>query len=250
MTRSATSSIRVWDAPTRAFHWLLAASVAVAFLSSEEDGALSDWHQAAGWAAAVLIVFRLVWGLVGGEHARFADFLKPGRIMAHVRSTLGGRAEAELGHNPLGGLAVVALLGLVGLTVASGALLLGGGEEDLHEAVAYGLLAMVGVHVAAVVAMSFMSRENLVRAMVTGRKPAVRHPGGRDARPAPAFALPLAALAAAVAVFGITRFDAQAFQPHARGEAQEAERGGRGDADAQRDGQEARESGDRGRDGD
>ena len=66
-------ALKVWDLPTRLFHWLLVAAVAVAWLSSEEDSALAAWHQAAGWMAGLLIVFRLIWGLVGGEHARFAD---------------------------------------------------------------------------------------------------------------------------------------------------------------------------------
>ncbi|HET6971407.1 MAG TPA: cytochrome b/b6 domain-containing protein [Phenylobacterium sp.] len=222
-TPSSAQTLRVWDLPTRLFHCLLVGSIAVAFLSSDEDSALGDWHQAAGWFAAMLIVFRLVWGLVGGEHARFAEFLRPGRLGEHVRGLARRRPTAELGHNPLGALAVVGLLGLVAAAVASGVLLLRGGEEDLHEAIAYGLLALVGLHVAAVVVMSFASRENLVRAMVTGAKPAVRHPGGRDAKPAPALALPLAALAVAAAVFGATRIDAQAFTPHPRLE--NAERG-------------------------
>lgn len=213
------AGLKVWDVPTRLFHWTLVAAIAAAFLSSEEDSAIADWHQAAGWIAAVLIVFRLVWGFVGGEHARFADFLRPGRIAGHIAGLFRGDRPAELGHNPLGALAVVALLGLVAATVATGVALLTGGGDDLHEAIGYGLLAMIGVHVAAVILMSFASRENLIRAMVTGRKPRDRHPGGRDARAAPMFALPLAGLAVAGAIFGATRIDAQAFLPHPHVEA-------------------------------
>ncbi|MBI1197455.1 MAG: cytochrome B [Phenylobacterium sp.] len=213
-----SQTLRVWDFPTRTFHWLLVAAIAVAFLSSEEDSALAAWHQAAGWLAAVLILFRLVWGFVGGEHARFADFLRPGRLAAHLSVMLRGRPEAELGHNPLGGLAVAALLGLVAATVATGLIMLRGGEDDLHEVIGYGLLALIGVHVLAVVVMSLMTRENLIRAMVTGRKPADRHPGAQNARPAPLFALPLAALVVAAGVYGATLVDPLAFLPHNRAE--------------------------------
>lgn len=221
----ANGSVRVWDLPTRLFHWLLVAAIAVAFLSSDEDSALTPWHQAAGWAAALLIAFRLVWGFLGGEHARFADFLRPGRLRAHLKGLMAGRPEAEVGHNPLGGLAILGLLGLVAATVVTGALVLQGGEDELHEVVAYGLLALVGVHVAAVLVMSLASRENLVRAMVTGRKPAARHAGARDARPAPFIAFPLAALAIAATAYGVTRIDPNAFTPHARTAAGEASAG-------------------------
>lgn len=236
--------LRVWDLPTRIFHWLLVGAVALAFLSSEEDSALAVWHQAAGWTAAMLILFRLVWGFVGGEHARFADFLRPGRLAAHLRGLLGGRPSPELGHNPLGGIAIVALLGLTAGVIVSGFLTLRGGEDDLHEAVGYGLLALIGVHVVAVAAMSLIGRENLVRAMVTGRKPADRHAGARDAHSAPAFALPLAALAVAVGAYGVTQIDPQAFAPHGRMEARDfaahnaggaAERHERGEAEEDED---------------
>ena len=218
---SRPKGVRVWDAPTRIFHWLLVAAIAVAFLSSEDDSALSAWHQTAGWIAGLLIVFRLVWGFVGGEHARFAAFLHPGRIGAHVRSLFRGRVQPEVGHNPLGAAAIVALLALVAATVITGILLIRGGEDELHEAIAYGLLALVAVHVVAVAVMSLMGRENLARAMVSGSKPAARHPGARDARPAPALALPLAALAVAAAAYGATRIDPQAFRPHTGAEAGE-----------------------------
>ena len=227
---SRDAGVRVWDLPTRLFHWLLVAAIALAFLSSDEDSALTAWHQAAGWIAAVLIAFRIVWGLVGGEHARFADFLKPARLGAHLKGLFAGKAEAELGHNPMGALAILGILALVVATVVTGVSVLQGGEDELHEVVAYGLLALVGVHVLAVIAMSLMSRENLVRAMVTGRKPAARHPGARDARPAPFIAFPLAALAIVASAYGVTRIDPKAFGPHARAEAGEHAQAGEREA--------------------
>ena len=225
-----SAGVRVWDLPTRLFHWLLVAAIALAFLSSDEDSALAAWHQAAGWVAGLLIVFRIVWGFVGGEHARFAAFLRPDRIGPHIRGLLRREAQPELGHNPLGGLAILAIIALVAGTVTTGAIVAKGGEEDLHEAIAYGLLVLVGVHVLAVVVMSIVNRENLVRAMVMGSKRASPHPDAKDARPAPAFALPLAVLAIAAAAYGATRIDPHAFGPHARAEAGESRGNGEGAA--------------------
>ncbi|WP_374575670.1 cytochrome b/b6 domain-containing protein [Phenylobacterium sp.] len=231
---NTTRTIRAWDLPLRLFHWALAISIAVAFLSSEEDSALAAWHMAAGWTAAVLIAFRLVWGFIGGEHARFASFLRPGRIGAHLRELLGGRPAATVGHNPLGALAVVGLLGLTAATVFTGA----ARGEDLHEALAYALLALVGVHVAAVVVMSLATRENLVRAMVTGSKPAARHPGAQDAKPPRRAALPVAAAVIALAAVAVTRVDPNAFRPGVRDEAAGEHHGGdqaRGGAEHEED---------------
>jgi len=89
----AGARIHVWDLPVRLFHWLLVATSLAAFLSSEEDSALALWHVPTGWVAAVLIAFRLAWGFVGGEHARFADFLKPDRIAHHLGSLFSGKPE-------------------------------------------------------------------------------------------------------------------------------------------------------------
>ena len=94
----------------RQFHWLLVASVALAFLSSEEESACSAGHIPACWAPAVLIAFRLVWGSVGGEHARFANLIHPSRMERHVRGLFAGRVHASICHYPLGGIAVLGLL--------------------------------------------------------------------------------------------------------------------------------------------
>lgn len=202
--------IRVWDLPLRVFHWALVIAIAVAFLSSEEDSAINQWHVLSGWVAAVLIAFRLVWGFVGGEHSRFADFIRPSRIADHVAGLLSGHREASLGHNPLGAIAVVLLLALTAATVWTGAF---GGEasEDLHELIAWTLLAMVGLHIAAVIVMSLLERENLARAMVTGKKPAERHPDALDAKPPSTIGLLLALAVIAGSAYAILRYDPQAF---------------------------------------
>jgi len=205
-----TMRVRVWDLPLRLFHWTLVIAIAVAFLSSEEDSVLNQWHILSGWIAAVLVVFRCVWGFVGGEHSRFSDFIRPTRIAGHISGLLRGHTDATLGHNPLGGVAAVILIGLIGTTVWTGAF--GGeGAEEFHEIVAWTLLGMVAVHVAAVMIMSVLERENLVRAMISGSKPAVRHPGSTDARPPTVLGVIFAISAVAATVFLIHRYDAQAF---------------------------------------
>lgn len=209
--QSLRSTITVWDLPLRLFHWLLVAAIAVAFLSSEEDSVLAGWHIAAGWVAAVLIVFRLVWGFVGGEHSRFVNFIRPSHAFAHLKSLVSGRAERTVGHNPAGGMAVLLLIGSIAAVVATGWMTLHGGEDDLHEGIAWFLLGLIGVHVAAVIATSILSRENLIRAMVTGRKKAADHPNAQRVRTASPAAFVLALAVSGAAVAGIRSLDPQAF---------------------------------------
>jgi cytochrome b len=203
------AQVKVWDLPLRLFHWLLVLAIAIAFLSSEEDSPLNTWHVLAGWVAGILLVFRIVWGFVGGEHSRFADFVRPSRVGAHIAGVF-RHEESDLGHNPLGGISVLVLLGLSAITVWTGAF---GGEaaEDLHELVAWTLLAFIGLHIAAVLVMSIVGRENLARAMVTGTKKLARHPGARDARTPSLVGLAIAALMLAGTIYAVLRYDPQAF---------------------------------------
>ncbi|SFG53527.1 Cytochrome b [Novosphingobium sp. CF614] len=223
-TAPGNATFVVWDLPLRLSHWLLVAAIAVAFLSSEEDSALAGWHMAAGWAAAVLIVFRLVWGVVGGEHALFASFVRPAHVFSHLKALASARAERTVGHNPAGGIAVLLLIAMIGAVIATGWQALHGGEENLHEAIAWFLLGLVGIHVAAVVATSLLSGENLVRAMVTGQKQSADHPSVLSVRRAGPLALFFSLLVAGAAVAGIRVLDPQAFKLQAR-EAAEWENG-------------------------
>jgi cytochrome b len=165
----------VWDAPVRAFHWLMVASFAGAWITAESE----RWrlvHVTLGYTVAGLVVFRILWGLVGTRHARFSSFVQgPGAVARYLRSLLRGRPEHHAGHNPAGALAIVALLGLALAVVASGWAtyneLFGGWLEEAHEALATGMLAVVGVHVAGVLLGSWLHREDLIGAMITGRKP-------------------------------------------------------------------------------
>lgn len=211
-TGAIEDRVRVWDLPLRLFHWLIVLAVAVAFLSSEEDSPLNQWHVMAGWVAGILIVFRLAWGFVGGEHSRFADFVRPSRIGDHVKGLFREREGPELGHNPLGGISVLVLLTLIAATVWTGAF---GGEafEDVHELVAWTLLALIGLHVAAVLVMSLLQHENLVRAMITGAKPAARHPAATDARRPGPIALLVTLAVLAGTIYAVVRYDPKAFTP-------------------------------------
>lgn len=222
----ALATVRVWDLPVRLFHWLLAATILVAFFSSEEDSSLAPWHVPAGWAAAVLIIFRLVWGFVGGEHARFTDFLKPGQIGHHLGSLLTGKLARSIGHNALGGGAILGLLGTISAIVYSGVTMRGESEGGLHEALANILLGLIALHVVAVIAMSLLTCDNLIRAFITGRKRAALHPGVPDARPPAMLALPLAAIAIGGTTYGATMVDPLAFNPGAHAEAGDRGEGG------------------------
>ncbi len=172
--KTATQPILVWDAPVRVFHWLLALSFAGAWITAESERWLG-LHVALGYTMAGLVAFRLLWGVMGTRYARFSDFVR-GRVAVarYIGSVLRGRPEHHLGHNPAGAWAIVALLALTVVTVALGwaAYREIGGEwlGELHEGAASVMLAVVGVHVAGVVASSWLHRENLVRSMVTGRK--------------------------------------------------------------------------------
>ncbi len=166
--------VLVWDAPVRVFHWLTVLSFAGAYLTAESE----RWrlvHVTLGYTMAGLVAFRIAWGLLGTRHARFASFVRgPRAIAAYLRGMVRGRPMHHVGHNPAGALAIVVLLGLTGVVTAAGwanynAL---GGEwlKELHEGAANVMLAVVGVHIAGVLIHSWMHRDNLIGAMVTGRK--------------------------------------------------------------------------------
>jgi cytochrome b len=203
--------VEVWDVPTRLFHWSLLALVVVAWLTGEEEGA-AVIHRVAGEVVAGLLVFRVVWGFIGGEHARFADFAAgPSSILAHVRDLLGTSPKRHLGHNPLGGVAVFLLLLNLAVLVATG--LFSGGEHnagpfagvwglqlsEVHEAAFRVLQALVAIHVLGVVVETLKAKDALVPAMITGRKTRRADEPGQDARRARLAALFVAAgLGAAV----------------------------------------------------
>jgi cytochrome b len=175
------ATVKIWDPFVRVFHWSLVASFAVAWLTAEDVRVLHEW---AGYAAGALIALRLVWGIMGTRYARFRQFIRsPGTVAAYLRDIATGREARYLGHNPAGGLMILALLATMAAVAASGWIMTtdaGFGVEwveELHEILASVMLGLVGLHVLGVVVASLRHRENLVRAMVTGRK---RLPGAAD----------------------------------------------------------------------
>ncbi len=188
----------VWDIPTRLFHWLFAASFAVAWLTAEGDEHLAV-HVFCGYLMLGLIAFRLLWGVAGGYYARFATFrLAPRAGFAYLLQALRGGAARHLGHNPAGAQAVYLLLALGLAAGLSGLIVLGGEEQhgaaagwldygvgkllkEGHEMAATLMLLTVGAHLAGVALESWLHQENLVRAMITGNKAA--SPGSPASRP-------------------------------------------------------------------
>jgi len=175
----------VWDLPQRLVHWLMVLSFAGAYLTAESE----TWrlvHVSLGYTFGGLLVFRLLWGLIGSRYARFANFVKgPQAVLRYLRSLLSGSPEHHVGHNPAGALAIVAMLSLgLGLVVSGWANYneLGGDWlEEAHELLANGLIAVIAVHVIGVIVSSRLHRENLPKSMLTGRKNAAPEQGIRSA---------------------------------------------------------------------
>ena len=180
-TQGGTQVVKVWDPLVRIGHWALVLCVAAAWITSEGGHV---WHERLGYATLAIVAARVLWGFVGPRYARFAQFLRsPAATLAYAGRTLAWAEPRHIGHNPLGGWMIVALIVCVILTGASGWLFTSdafwGVEwvEEVHEFFANSLLALAGVHIAGVVFASFRHRENLAEAMLSGTK---RAPGPGD----------------------------------------------------------------------
>jgi len=185
-----TNDTYVWDPLVRIFHWSLVAAFLVAYVTEDE---MMRLHVYAGYLIAGLLVFRLIWGFIGPRHARFSDFVyAPAEVLGYLKDMASGHPALFLGHNPAGGVMIVLLLVSLVVTVITGLLALGGeagtgvlastlavssgegGEawEEVHEFFGNFTLFLVVVHVAGVILGGRLHGENLVRAMVTGKKKA------------------------------------------------------------------------------
>ena len=202
------ASTLVWDPLVRFGHWALVAAFAVAYLSAEEKaGGPDPLHVWGGYVVGTIVVLRVVWGFVGPRYARFSDFVRsPIEALAYFRDLLSGHARRYIGHSPAGGAMVIALLVCLAATVATGLISYGeegkgplavvmmtdtnangneaghrapaekrGGEtestiDELHGLMANITVALVVAHIFGVAVASFVHKENLVLAMMTGRK--------------------------------------------------------------------------------
>jgi cytochrome b len=179
------SRISVWDPFVRVGHWALVAAFTIAYLTGEEEGSSSESHEWAGYTVGAIVAWRILWGFLGPEHARFNDFVTgPISASRYLRELIAGHARRFLGHSPAGGAMVVALLLFLAATVITGVLadqnagiaagrttegaegLLG----EIHGALANITLALALFHILCVALASLAHRENLLEAMITGKK--------------------------------------------------------------------------------
>jgi cytochrome b len=181
--------IDVWDVPTRVFHWALVVCVLGAYGTAEWGWLTLQWHFYFGYAVLVLCVFRLIWGVIGGEHARFINFLPtPKRLFNYLRGRgVDGQGTPSVGHNPMGALSVLALLALLLLQSISGlfnsdeiqwygplnervSAKLAETMADLHERMPNLLLLLIGIHIIAILLYYLLKKINLLSPMLSGRK--------------------------------------------------------------------------------
>ena len=166
--------MKVWDPLVRIGHWLLVLSIVLAWLTRAGEG---DWHEWIGYVSLAVIAVRVAWGWLGTSHARFGEFVRsPAITLRYSRQLLAGREPRYIGHNPVGGWMIIALLLDAALTGISGWLYttdrFWGVEwiETVHSTLADSLLLLAAAHVAGVTFSSWRHRENLVAAMFHGRK--------------------------------------------------------------------------------
>jgi cytochrome b len=167
--------ILVWDTPTRVFHWLQVLSFSVAYLTAFSER-MRNYHVALGYILLGLLAFRLLWGFIGTRYARFSSFLfNPKEIFSYLLTLFKGKPAHFLGHNPAGSVSVWLLLGLGLFVCITGVLALKDDASDLvvdlHGLGTNVMLGVIALHLAGVLASSFLHRENLVRSMFTGFKP-------------------------------------------------------------------------------
>lgn len=215
----ATQRIKLWDLPTRLFHWLLTILIVGAVITAKTGGNAMVWHGRIGLGILGLVVFRIVWGLVGSTYARFSSFLPtPASIGAYLRGQWHGH-----GHNPLGALSVLGMLALIAVQVSTGlfanddiafqgplASLIDKEFSDTltgyHKLAINFLIAMIVLHLCAIAFYALIKKDNLIKPMVDGWKviEAETPASDRSARGGGPLALCFAALIALAAVYAAT----------------------------------------------
>lgn len=219
---SHAGKVLAWDLPTRLFKWTLVALVVLAWISNEFGGSMPMWHKANGYAILTLVVFRVLWGFVGGTTARFSSFVRsPLAAVRYGIDLAAGRKRYFLGHNPLGAFVILALLGCLGLL---GILGLYAADADrliiegpLAKTISDGvvtrlsrwhalafdvLMILVSLHVMAAIFYRVFKKEPSIEAMITGRKPAKPYEDAVTAQPGSALVAMACLAVAALVVFG------------------------------------------------
>jgi cytochrome b len=185
---SAPVRIKVWDVPVRLFHWLLLALLGFSWWSADQGGNWMEYHAWSGCAILVLVLFRIAWGVLGSDSARFVHFVRGPRVSyAYFRSVLQRQPKVYLGHNPLGGWMILSLLLVLLVQAVTG--LFGNDDSDYEAPLSHWLshdtsslittlhaynfdllLGLIGLHVAAVLTHQLLRRDDMIRAMFTGVK--------------------------------------------------------------------------------
>jgi len=188
-TESPARSVLVWDLPTRLFHWLLVIFVIISFVTGNIGGNAMQYHEWSGFAILALLMFRLVWGFAGSRQSRFVTFIQgPSAVIRYVATLRHRDSPHCLGHNPLGGWSIIALLFTLLVQAATGLFAnddiitegplfdwVGKAASDwltkVHKLNQQVIIALVCVHIAAVLVYFFYKRQNLILPMITGVKP-------------------------------------------------------------------------------
>lgn len=204
--------VRVWDLPTRLFHWSLAVLTVFSVVTAKVGGNAITWHFWSGYAVLALVLFRLLWGVAGDRYARFANFVRgPRTIVAFLR----GQVDGGAGHNPLGALSVLALLACLSLQAVTGlfandaifsegplAKMVSGATSDrmtsVHKWNELVLYALVGLHLVAVAYYAILRRRPMIRPIIAGIRPAIGAEPARDDAPMRVRAAILLTIAAAL----------------------------------------------------
>lgn len=219
MHGSAKHGLLVWDLPTRLFHWSLALLVSLAWVTGGFHGTLWVVHRVSGYAVLALLLFRIAWGVFGGRHARFGDFVRGWASVKDYGRRLARLEPPEvIGHNPIGGWMIVIMLVMLAIIVVTG--LFGTGHHGrlvgplasmlspslaaavgwIHGALSNFFSVVIAVHIGGVVVETLLTGDNLTRAMVNGRKETVHGPSDSTAAVPATVPAWRAALAICVAV--------------------------------------------------
>ncbi len=219
----APRSVMIWDGPTRLFHWALVILVTVSFVTGNLGGNAMRYHVWSGYTILALLIFRLIWGFIGSRYARFSSFLRgPAAVWRYARSLLRPGHPGHLGHNPLGGWSIVAML--LALLLQTGTGLFANDEiftqgplyplvsdatssllTGIHLLNQWVILLLVGTHILAVFFYLFIKHDNLITPMITGVKPWQAAVAAPVEKSRTLIAIILAALSAA-AVYLLVRY--------------------------------------------